>query len=236
MKRPVHPMIWGLLAISLVGPSALSGAAPAADGAAKSRIDLSEYELTFDEPFDQLDVSAWGPGTRWISHTPWNGDFGDAQFSDPRPGFPFTVQDGILRIEARRGTDGKWRSGLLASADKDGNGFLQERGYFEISAKLPKGPGLWPAFWLIANKDPDTSVEVDVLEHYGKFPDFYESVVHIWPKNSDANSYHQTLRHSVTPGVLYEAFHQYGVSIEKRYHDVLLRPGGGGEHTNAERV
>src|SRR5258707_7856641 len=94
-------------------------------------LDLSTYTLTFDENFDTLDVSPWGPGTRWIAHTPWNGDFGDAGFVNPRPGFPFTIADGVLRIEARRGTDGKWRSGLLASTDPNGNGFKQRYGYFE---------------------------------------------------------------------------------------------------------
>ena len=87
----------------------------AADEAAA--IDLSSYTLTFDEEFDRLDVSSRGPGTRWIAHTPWNGDFGDAKFADPGPDFPFTVRDGILRIEARKhGGDG-WQSGLLASVD-----------------------------------------------------------------------------------------------------------------------
>ena len=36
----------------------------------KSVLDLSAYTLTFNEEFDRLDVSAWGPGTRWIAHTP----------------------------------------------------------------------------------------------------------------------------------------------------------------------
>src|SRR5262245_58912978 len=69
-------------------------------------LDLSGYDLVFDENFDALDVSARGPGTRWIAHTPWNGDFGDALFVDPTPDFPFTVENGILRIEARKGEDG----------------------------------------------------------------------------------------------------------------------------------
>src|SRR5215510_11338306 len=88
------------------------------------RLDLRGYRLVFEEEFDKpLDVSARGPGTRWTAHTPWNGDFGDAAFSDPEPDFPFTVQDGILRIEARKEADGHWRSGLLASNAPDGSGF-----------------------------------------------------------------------------------------------------------------
>ena len=72
-------------------------------------IDPTSLTPTFDENFDKLDVSAWGPGTRWIAHTPWNGDYGDARFTDPGPDFPFPTRDGMLRIEARKGDDGKWR-------------------------------------------------------------------------------------------------------------------------------
>jgi beta-glucanase (GH16 family) len=177
-------------------------------------LELSGFKLTFDENFDSLDVSAWGPGTRWIAHTPWNGDFGEAQFVNPSPGFPFTVKDGILHIEARRGDDGIWRSGLLASTDPKGNGFSQQFGYFEMRAKLPEGAGLWPAFWLVANKDEDTSAEIDIVEHYGKFPDMYESVVHVWKKTPRGRSYQALLRHQVPPGLLYQDFHLYGASVE----------------------
>jgi len=77
------------------------------EGQVGSALDLTDFQLVFDEEFDRLDVSARGPNTRWISHTPWNGDFGDAQFIDPRPKFPFTVNNGILTIEARKGSRGK---------------------------------------------------------------------------------------------------------------------------------
>src|SRR5262245_39523181 len=110
----------------------------AADEAAT--IDLSGYTLTFDEAFDSLDVSSRGPGTRWIAHTPWNGDFGDAKFADPGPDFPFTVSDGVLRIEARKRGGDRWQSGLLASVDTQDTGFLQSLGYFEMRAKFPAGP------------------------------------------------------------------------------------------------
>jgi beta-glucanase (GH16 family) len=182
-----------------------------------NRIDLVHFQVTFDESFDHLDVSAWGPGTRWIAHTPWNGDFGDAQFVNPTPDFPFTVEHGILRIEARRGPDGNWRSGLLSSTDHYGNGFSQKFGYFEMRAKLPQGPGLWPAFWLIANKQEDTSAEIDILEHYGKFPDMYESVVHVWKKTERGRSYQKLIRHQIPTGSLYQDFHVYGASIDAEW-------------------
>jgi beta-glucanase (GH16 family) len=184
---------------------------------AGTALDLKGFELVFDEEFDQLDVSAWGPNTRWIANTPWNGNFGDSIFTDPRPAFPFSVNNGILRIEARKDTRGKWRSGLLASVDRDEKGFLQQFGYFEIRAKLPEGKGLWPAFWLIGQGKSNYPAEIDVFEHYGHHPDRFESTVHVWnhdePRNNRSAS-HVTV---VPTGSLYDRFNTFGVLIDCKW-------------------
>ena len=179
-----------------------------------SALDLSGYELVFDEEFDRLDVSAWGPNTRWIAHTPWNGDFGDAIFTSPRPTFPFTVENGILRIEARKDTRGRWRSGLLASVNRKEKGFLQRYGYFEMRAKLPEGKGLWPAFWLMDRPSPEYSIEIDVLEHYGHWPDQFSSTVHIWNRKERENSKHSGHRTYVRAGSLYDRYNTFGVLVD----------------------
>lgn len=181
-------------------------------------IDLSQYELTFDEAFDdELDISAWGPGTRWIAHTPWRGDFGDSRFVHPRPGFPFVVEDGLLRIEARKGKDGVWRSGLLASVDGAWNGFAQKFGYFEMRAKLPKGSGLWPAFWLIGLDRSSHTSEIDVLEHYGHKPGQFSSGVKVWDRKNPKNSENYGTQTLVPDGSLYSKFNAYGVAIDAEW-------------------
>jgi len=177
-------------------------------------LDLSGYRMTFNEDFHNLDVSAWGPGTRWIAHTPWNGDFGDARFADPVPGFPFAVDDGRLRIEARRGDDWKWSAGLLASTDASGAGFSQQYGYFEMRAKYPPGPGIWGAFWLIGNKVPGGSAEIDVVEYYGQANNSYEAAVHIWPKEGLGTTYEAKSRIMADPDSLTSQSHDYGVLVE----------------------
>jgi beta-glucanase (GH16 family) len=182
-------------------------------------LDISKFQITFSEEFDSLSVSPWGPNTRWIAHTPWAGDFGDAQFTDPRLGvFPFTINDGILRIEARKNAAGKWESGLLASADSSGRGFSQQYGYFEMRAKLPKGKGVWPAFWLSSVADPKatTFVELDVLEFYGHAADRFQSAIHTWFLN-DAEKTPQIPAHftMVPPDSLSDDFNDFGVLVEK---------------------
>jgi hypothetical protein len=165
-----------------------------ASGQSPATIDINKFKLTFSEEFDELSVSPLGPNTRWIAHTPWAGDFGDASFADPRKGiFPFTIDNGILRIEARKNEDGKWESGLLASADGHGGGFSQQYGYFEMRAKLPKGKGVWPGFWLHTIEDPKakSKVEFDITEYYGHDPSRYRSAVHTWFFNpADDTIYH----------------------------------------------
>jgi beta-glucanase (GH16 family) len=152
-------------------------------------LDLTGMRMTFSEEFDELNVSPNGPNTRWIAHTPWNGDFGDARFADPDRvrGFPFVTENGILRIEARKNVDGKWESGLLCSADSNGRGFSQKYGYFETRAKMPKGPGTWPAFWLVSTVDNDApaKLEVDIIEFYGHSPADYMVNVIVHPKIPD---------------------------------------------------
>jgi hypothetical protein len=189
-------------------------------------LDLGAYELTFAEEFDALSVSARGPGTRWTAHTPFGMDFGEAAFADPEPGFPFAVEDGVLRIEARRGPDGRWRGGLLASVDPEGRGFAQRHGYFEMRAKLPAGAGVWPAFWLVENR-PElwhgesgpgaTSVEIDAMEFYGHSPRGYEATVHVWSVRTrpapweDRIAYQRRVRVPGPPPA--EGFRDYGVEV-----------------------
>jgi beta-glucanase (GH16 family) len=176
-------------------------------------IDPKSFVLTFNEDFDWLDVSARGPGTRWTSHTPWNGDFGDARFVDPSPDFPFTTRNGILRIEARKTAKGKWQSGLLASTDSNGNGFRQRYGFFEMRARFPAGEGVWPAFWL-ASRGAEKAIEVDVTEHYGHFPGRYTASLHIWDRKAPTLSKNFHQRVPVDEGTLSAGFHTYGVAVE----------------------
>jgi len=185
-------------------------------GARAERLDLSHFRLVFAETFSNLSVSAHGPGTRWIAHTPWLGDFGDAQFVDPRPGFPFGADRGGFRIEMRKTADGGWQSGLLASVDAAGKGFSQQYGYFEMKAKLPAGPGVWPAFWLDSISSPtsdDPSIEIDVIEHYGQFPANYNSTVTVWPKIDQTKKWSVMNINDVPAGSLASGFHTHGVLV-----------------------
>jgi len=86
---------------------------------------------------------------------------------------PFSIEDGVLTIEARRFTQDEeqyafgrpYSSGMINTREI----FEQKYGYFEIRAEVPQSAGTWPAFWMVT--DPYTpGVEADPLEHLGYTP------------------------------------------------------------------
>ena len=178
-------------------------------------IDLCDFKPVFMEDFHDISVAPRIIGDkRWIAHTPWNGDFGDAVFTDPGPNGPFSLKDGALQIRARRKPADHWVSGLIAAADASGKGRGVQFGYFEARMRMPPGPGTWPAFWL-ANlapaNDPAPGVEIDVIEYYGQFADSYQSALHVWDKGADRSpALHDT---QVAAGALVAGFHDYGVQV-----------------------
>ncbi len=200
----------------------IHGSAAAQEQNNGKSIDPTQFQLTWSDEFDRLDVSAWGPGTRWIAHTPWGGDFGDSRFANPAKDFPFVVQDGILRIEARKSKDGRWFSGLLASYNKDWEGFAQQFGYFEMRAKLPEGPGLWPAFWLIGIDRTTHTSEIDILEHYGHKPHQFSSGVAVWDRKDKRKHQIVGAQTPVPVGSLYRDYNTFGAAIDAKFIRVYL--------------
>jgi hypothetical protein len=184
------------------------------------RLELSHYRMTFQEDFKTLDVSNYGPGTRWIAHTPWNGDFGNDRFGNPAKDHPFELTPDGMRIIARQNAAGKWITGLICSRDSikpDATGFAQQYGYFEMRAKLPDGPGVWPAFWLIGTDRRYGTAEIDVMEYYGKFNNVFTTTQHFW-SNGTNPAYPKGMKLGqkkvhVPAGLLTRQFNDFGVLI-----------------------
>jgi hypothetical protein len=209
----------GLLAIALFAPNT-----PDADAASAESSQSCELRPVMIENFDEetapnrriesISSVRIGPA-RWIAHTPWNGDFGDARFADPSPGGPFSIKDGFLSITASKDRDGRWTSGLIAAADATGAGTGTRYGYFEVRMKMPPGPGTWPAFWLAALKPVagwDRNVEIDVIEYYGQFTSSYQAVWHVW-YNDTAKTRGQNQKIDIPNNSLVEDFHTFGVDV-----------------------
>ena len=168
------------------------------------------------EEFEFFRVAPWKIGpARWTAHTPWNGDFGQAKFIDPGPDGPFSVEDGVLSITAKKDENGEWTSGLIAAADSSGAGTGTQWGYFEARMKFPPGPGTWPSFWVVPLEPvpgPDGNIEIDVVEYYGRSTDEYGLTIHAW--YDDKEKYRMDdYFHKVPPNSLIDNWNTYGVDI-----------------------
>lgn len=123
---------------------------------------------------------------------------------------------GNLAITALRqtatGSDGltwNYTSGRIETAGL----FSFTYGRVEARMKIPAGPGLWPAFWLVGDDISSvgwpSSGEIDVMEMLGQDPERVYGTVH-GPVSGSSSGY-AVQGDVVSPTSLADAFHTYGV-------------------------
>ena len=118
--------------------------------------------------------------------TKWNYDVGgwgwgnnELQYYTDRPQ-NIKVENGVLKITARREQymGSSYTSARIISKVK----YEKKYGRIEARIKLPRGKGLWPAFWMLgANSDsviwPQCG-EIDIMEYLGNSPTKIFGTVH----------------------------------------------------------
>ncbi|MGO4705707.1 family 16 glycosylhydrolase [Microvirga sp. 2MCAF38] len=177
-----------VIAVQTILVVGLSGAAwlfpPARSLAVPARLQESHavppvgWKLAFADDFRSLRLWDGSSGV-WEPHYPWGGRTNPPNkelqyYVDPRAGReagdfnslnPFSIEGPGLIIRARPSqgkVDFPYVSGLLTTA----RSFSMQYGYAEIRAMVPRGKGLWPAFWL-APDDQTWPPELDVMEVLG---------------------------------------------------------------------
>lgn len=75
---------------------------------------------------------------------------------------PWVADDSILRDGVSNKRWFQYTSGEIVTKEK------RLYGYFEISCKMPKGRGFWPAFWMYYNPGCDKGKEIDIFELDGE--------------------------------------------------------------------
>jgi beta-glucanase (GH16 family) len=97
----------------------------------------------------------------------------------------------------------QYTSGRILTADK----FSQTYGRFEASIKIPKGQGIWPAFWMLGGNNWPTTGEIDIMENVGNAPNTVYGTVH-GPGYSGAGG---VGGNRTIGSALGDAFHSYAV-------------------------
>lgn len=117
-----------------------------------------------------------------------------------------SIVDGALVIRADRLQSGQYVSAKISSVGR----FARQFGRFEARMKLPKGRGLWPAFWMLPEGSGNpwpVDGEINILEATGDMPERVLGAAHFgsWPTHTH---YSETIR-MVKP--LSDDFHVYAV-------------------------
>ncbi len=90
--------------------------------------------------------------------------------------------------------------------------FEQKYGRFEARMKMPRGPGLWPAFWMLGTNYSTTGWpqcgEIDIMEYKGQEPGIVHGTVH-GPGYSAANGV--TKSYSLTNARFDTDYHLFAV-------------------------
>lgn len=162
------------VAIVLTTPTALAAPPALTD-------QTQVWEQTFGDEFagTSLDPAKWTTCYWWVSAGGCTNS-GNAE-QQWYTGSNVIVSDGTVKLRAQKQTtvapDGKtyeYTSGLISSG-RNSNvlstppRFQFKYGYMEIRAKLPKGTGLWPAFWTLPSSH-GWPPEIDVMEGRGDRP------------------------------------------------------------------
>ena len=198
-RRITRAATWASFAMLLVSasPAVPSPAVPSPPG----------YHLVWHDEFDgtEVDRGRWDFDTGTGFYIPaahghpgqWVNGWGNDElecYTDRRANA--YVDGGSLHVRAVKED---YRGGTYTSARlrTGGHGelplFAHRYGRFEFRAKLPTGPGYWPALWLLPQDEAyggwAASGEIDVLESRGAHPGVVQGTIH-YGGSSPANVWH----------------------------------------------
>ncbi len=151
---------------------------PHADHSAKKKAKSSKLTLVWSDEFNYKGLP---DSAKWAYDVGGNGwGNNEAQYYTKADTNNAVVGNGILSIIARKE---KHENKEYTSARMVTNGKKDWRfGRVEISAKLPKGRGTWPAGWMLGSNINTVGWpqcgEIDILEHVGYDPDTIVGSIH----------------------------------------------------------
>lgn len=163
------------ISVATSGSSGNSSPPPPSNDTGNSAVP-SGYKLVFNDEFDRssVDSSKWNTRYRWGPNWIINNEqqyyvdvLNDRNFGVT----PIKLDGSRLTIEATK-TPSQLRDeargqAYLSGAMTTHSKFKMKYGYVEMRAKLPKGKGLWPAFWLLHDGNDGNRPEIDVMEMLG---------------------------------------------------------------------
>ncbi|MBK8498599.1 MAG: glycoside hydrolase family 16 protein [Flavobacteriales bacterium] len=171
--------------------------------------DTMAWKLVWNDEFDGTALD----GSKWITWFPYSEDGSDRGEGCRIMGTSNTIfRDDLVKVEGGnlrlgvRAQSGEWygkqkeHEGSMVHSIGDAR-FTQGR--FEVRCRIPRGAGLWPAFWGFGGE-----TEIDVFEFCGEQPRLLKGALHRWSEPRFSSSG----KHKATD--LSYDFHLYAVEWE----------------------
>jgi len=177
----------------------------------------TKYVLVWSDEFSTPNGSL-PDSSKWIMETGGSGWGNNELEAYTNRSQNVHVRKGNLVITAKKetykGADGITREYTSARLKTLGL-FEQKYGRFEARIKIPRGQGIWPAFWMLGNNIgtvdwPDCG-EIDIMENIGKEPDKVHGTVH-GPGYSGSEGLGGS--YALPSGRFADNFHIFGVEWE----------------------
>jgi beta-glucanase (GH16 family) len=151
---------------------------------ARSPVDHPSWTLVWSDEFNGSDGGA-PDAAKWIVETGGKG-WGNHELEYYTNHLQnIQTQDGKLVITARRegySDDQGVLYGYTSARLKTLHKFEQAYGRFEARIQIPRGQGIWPAFWMLGNdidaKGWPACGEIDIMENIGREPAVVHGTIH----------------------------------------------------------
>ncbi len=150
-----------------------------------SEVKKKNWQLVWSDEFNTIATDSLPSASNWkfdIGRGPNNDGWGNAEWQT------YTKQKMNIKTEMLNG-----EGYLKIIARQEGNNFTsariktqglfeQQYGRFEARMKMPYGPGIWPAFWMLGANISTTPWpacgEIDILEYKGQEPNKIHGTIH----------------------------------------------------------
>ena len=151
------------------------------------KLDLSGMSLVWSDEFN----SGTTPSENNWSYEVWDkGKVNNEQQAYKKSSKYASISNGTLKIKAYKEA-GEWVSARIKTEDADGT-HSWKYGYFEARMKMPKGKGVWPAFWMMPHDPTGKSGNGP----YGVWPRSGELDIMEYSPGTSGNKLYATVHHS----------------------------------------
>lgn len=189
IPRRHRPVLWLAAALCVGGGLAAPAAAQASDAPASTpaaHAAAAPTAATFSDEFDGA-AGAGVDGAKWQTETGDNVDNHERQYYTAGNDNAALDGQGHLVITARKENPANYQcwygtceytSARLNTAGK----FTTTYGHVETRMKIPRGQGIWPAFWMLGDDIGSVgwpnSGEIDIMENVGFEPSTVHGTIH----------------------------------------------------------